>query len=64
MALTTDLAIRLKSNDIPVAIAPEVLRHPTPLDWQRWAPTIAARYKGVPARVLLGEMKADGLLVT
>lgn len=39
-------------------------RHPTPVDWQRWEPVIVARYKTEPARVLIGEMHVDGLLVT
>ena len=39
-------------------------RRPTSADWQRWAPTIATRYKVMPARVLIQEMNADNLLVT
>ena len=64
MELTTDLAVRIKSNGVTAAAVPRAYRHPTPLDWERWAPTIAARYKSVPARVLIGEMNAEGLHVT
>lgn len=64
MELTTDLAVRVKSNGITAAFVPRASRDPTPLDWERWAPTIAARYKSVPARVLIGEMNAEGLNVT
>jgi len=39
-------------------------RRPTTADWQRWAPEICARYRSVPARVLIAKMTAEGLLVT
>lgn len=64
MELTADLAVRAKSNGITAAFVPRAYRDPTPLDWEQWAPTIAARYKSVPARVLIGEMNAEGLHVT
>ena len=64
MELATGLAVRVKINDFTAAIVPRAHRDPTPLDWERWKPTIAARYRGVPARVLIGEMNAEGLQVT
>lgn len=64
MELTTDLAVRVKINGFTAAIAPGAHRDPAPLDWKRWAPTIALRYKSEPARVLIGEMNAEGLYVT
>lgn len=64
MELTTGLAVRVKINGFTAAIVPGAHRDPTPLDWKRWAPTIAARYKSEPARVLIGEMNAQGLHVT
>jgi len=64
MELTTDLVLRSKPNGVTTLSAPRAHRHPTPLDWERWAPTIAARYKSEPARVIIGEMRSDGLLVT
>ena len=63
MELTTDLVVRVKSNGITAAFVPRAYRDPTPLDWERWKPTIAARYKSIPARVLIGEMNAEGLHV-
>ena len=59
MKLTTDLVARIKSNGITAALV-----DPTPLDWKKWAPKIAARYKSEPARVLIDEMNAAGLRVT
>jgi hypothetical protein len=66
MEPTTDLVLRSKSNDITTFFVPRAHRHqhPTPLDWEQWAPTIAARYKSETVRVLVSEMKADGLQVT
>lgn len=64
MEPTTDLVVRAKSNRITAAIVPRTYRNPTPIDWKRWAPIIAARYKSVPARVLVSEMNAEGLQVT
>jgi hypothetical protein len=64
MELTTELIIRSKPNTITIDVAPKVRRRPSPADWQRWAATIAVRYKRVPARLLIVEMEADGLLVT
>jgi hypothetical protein len=59
-----DLVVRSKPNRVTTGFAPRAHRHPTPADWQRWQPMIAARYKGVPARVLVAEMTVDGLQVT
>lgn len=64
MESTTDLTVRVGSSGITAAVFARAHQIPTPLDWQRWAPTIAARYKSVPARVLVSEMNADGLHVT
>lgn len=64
MELATGLAVRVKTNGIRAAVVSRAHRDPTPLDWERWKPTIAARYKSIPARVLFGEMNAEGLHVT
>jgi hypothetical protein len=64
MEPTTDLVVRSRRNDVTTVIVPRAHRQPTSLDWQRWAPTIKARYKSEPARVLIGEMNAEGLHVT
>lgn len=64
MELTIGLAVRVKINGLTAAIGPGAHREPTSLDWKRWAPTIALRYRSEPARVLIGEMNAEGLHVT
>ncbi|GAB7324850.1 hypothetical protein MBLNU13_g08679t1 [Cladosporium sp. NU13] len=52
------------SSSITTSPTSRECRHPTPADWERWAPTISARYKRGPARLLIQEMNANGLLVT
>ena len=64
MELTTNLVVRSSSNTITTDIIARARRHPTSDDWKRWEPRVLARYKGVPARVLIAEMEADGLHVT
>ena len=64
MELTTDLASRVKSNGITAAVVPRAYRDPIPLDWEQWKQTIAARYRGGTAQVLVDEMNASGLRVT
>jgi hypothetical protein len=39
------------------------LRPPGAEDWQRWKPSIMARYKALPARLFIREMEAKGLRV-
>jgi hypothetical protein len=64
MELATNLVLRSKSDSVTTLGVPRAQRQPTTLDWQRWRPAIEARYKSEPARILIGEMNADGLLVT
>jgi hypothetical protein len=59
----TNPIVRSKSSSVTTAVR-EAHQHPTTVDWERWKPIIEARYKIVTARVLIGEMNADGLLVT
>ena len=61
---TIDLAVRTTSDRTTAAVVSRAHRDPTDVDWQQWAPTIAARYKSVTVRVFVDEMKADGLRVT
>ena len=40
------------------------LRSPDAEDWQRWKPSVMARYRAIPARLFIREMEAEGLRVT
>ena len=40
------------------------LRSPNAEDWQKWKPSIMARYRAIPARLFVREMEAEGLRVT
>lgn len=64
MELTTDLVVRPRSDTITTDIIARPRRRLTPDDWKRWKPRVTARYRSVPARVLIAEMEADGLHVT
>lgn len=64
MGSTRDPAVHFDPNGVITGSVSRAYRRPTPLDWQRWAPRICAYYKSVPARVLIAEMTAEGLLVT
>jgi len=64
MESTTDLVMRPKHITTTTAIITRGCHRPTSADWNRWLPRVMARYKSVPARVIIAEMKVDGLLVT
>jgi hypothetical protein len=64
MELTTDLAVRSRPVSPIIDSTLKSRRHPTPADWQRWRPMIAARYKNVTARMMILEMEAEQLHVT
>jgi prophage tail gpP-like protein len=64
MELTADLAMRSRPFVVIADSIVEARRHPTNADWQRWRPIIAMRYKSVPARVIIQEMKAEYPFVT
>ena len=40
------------------------LRPPNAEDWQKWKPSIMARYRAIPARLIVREMETEGLRVT
>jgi hypothetical protein len=62
MELGTDSVVCFRPVGFPLDST--VHPHPTANDWQRWKPSIKARYRRLPARVIIQEMKAERLLVT
>jgi hypothetical protein len=64
MDMSTDPSMDSRCSSIIINTVMMAHRRPTIADWQRWAPEICARYRSVPARVLIAEMTAEGLLVT
>jgi hypothetical protein len=64
MELTTDLVANPRQASTTIGTTTAARRYPTTADWQRWKPTIAARYKTVPARVIIREIDAEHLFVT
>jgi hypothetical protein len=64
MNISTNTRENVRVSDIPANAIVIAHRRPTINDWKRWAPRICARYKSVPARILIAEMSAEGLHVT